>query len=258
MLAGSTVPGVQSQTDSLIEASRRRLELFDLSPAQIEEVRKTGKPIRNVTIYSPVSGVITERKVYPKMRIGPEMELYTIADLSRVWVLADVFEYEARNVRVGMPASVNLANVGGGIVTARVSHILPEVDPQTRTLKVRLELPNPGLRLRPDMFVDVDFRIARGAALSVPAEAVLDTGMRKTVYVDLGSGQIEPRQVQTGARFGDRVEIVSGLRAGERIVISGNFLIDSESQMKAASAEPPSVIPDVKTPRGTAAGGHAH
>jgi membrane fusion protein, copper/silver efflux system len=236
VLAGSTVPGVKSQTDTLIDASRRRLELFDISPEQIEQVRTTGKPIRSVTIYSPVSGIITERKVYPRMRITPEMELYTITDLSRVWVMADVFEYEARNVRVGTPATVNLTNAGGGVLSARVTHILPEVDPQTRTLKVRLELPNPGMRLRPDMFVDVDFRMARGAALSVPAEAVLDTGMRKTVYVNLGSGAIEPREVQTGARFGDRFEIVSGLRAGERIVVSGNFLIDSESQMKAAAS----------------------
>ena len=252
VLAGSTVPGVKSHTDSLIEASRRRLELFDISPAQIEQVRSTGKPVRTVTIHSPVSGIITERKVYPRMRIGPEMELYTIADLSRVWVLADVFEYEARNIRVGMPATVNLANIGGALVAARVSHILPEVEPQTRTLKVRLDLPNPGQRLRPDMFVDVDFRIARGAAVSVPTEAVLDTGMKKTVYVDRGNGSLEPRQVQTGARFGDRVEIVSGLRAGERIVVSGNFLIDSESQMKAAAAAPPASIPEPKT------GGHKH
>ncbi|HET8549727.1 MAG TPA: efflux RND transporter periplasmic adaptor subunit [Bryobacteraceae bacterium] len=262
MLAGSTVPGVSSHTDSLIEASRRRLELFDISPAQIEEVRRTGKAVRTVTIYSPVAGVITERKVFPRMKITPEMELYTIADLSRVWVLADVFEYEAPNVRVGTPATVTLTSAGGGSLTARVSHILPEVDPQTRTLKVRLDLPNPGLRLRADMFVDVDFRMGRAAALSVPAEAVMDTGMRKTVYVDRGNGAIEPRQVQSGARFGDRIEIVSGLRAGERIVVSGNFLIDSESQMKAAATPQAALIPEAKTsgPNEPAAGsgGHPH
>jgi membrane fusion protein, copper/silver efflux system len=261
VLAGSTVPGVQSHTSSLIEASRRRLQLFDLSEGQIDTLTRTGQPVQNVALHSPVTGILTARAVYPKMRVTPELELFTVADVSTVWVYADIFEYEAPNIRLGLPAIVRIPGANR-TVHARVSQILPEVDPQTRTLKVRLDLPNPGATLRPDMFVDVDFRIHRAAALSVPVEAVFDTGLRKTVYVSRDSGSIEPRQVVTGARIGERVEILSGLSAGERVITSANFLIDSESQMKAA-AEGAGASPTggASTPAdggGAGMGGHKH
>jgi membrane fusion protein, copper/silver efflux system len=231
ILRKSTLPSAQQQGDSLIAAARRRLELWDLTDAEIDEIASNGKPIRNVTIYSPASGHIIERKVFPKQRITPEMELYTIADLSHLWVMADVFEHDAARIQPGQAASVTLTNAPGRPIRARVDHILPQADPATRTLKVRLDVPNPGMQLKPDMFVDVDFRFNDAARATVPADAVLDTGARKTVFVDKGNGVLEPRQVQTGNRFGDRVEILSGLQARERIVISGNFLIDSESQL---------------------------
>jgi len=233
ILAGSTVPGVQNHSDALIEASRRRLELFDMAAEQIEQVRVTGKPQRNVTIFSPSSGIVLERKVFAKQRITPEMELYTIVDPSRVWIVADIFEHDAMSVRPGQMATITTSYGTGGTVQARVQQILPGVDPQTRTLKVRLDLPNPGQLLKADMFVNVDFRMAQTARLSVPSSAVLDAGTRKTVFVDKGNGVLEPRQVSTGVSLGDRVEILSGLVAGERIVTSGNFLLDSESQMKS-------------------------
>jgi Cu(I)/Ag(I) efflux system membrane fusion protein len=235
ILAGSTVPGVPAQTESLVDASRQRLALFDLSQSQIEQVARTGEPIQTVTLHSPASGVLIDRKVYPKMKIGPELELFTIADLSRVWIIADVYEYEAAGIRIGMPANIYVPATGDVPLRARVTQILPSVDPQTRTLQVRLKASNPGLRLRPDMFVEANFPVNRSAALAVPSGAVMDTGVRRTVYIAHEGGVIEPRAVETGARFGDMVEIRKGLAAGDRVVSSGNFLIDSESRMKAAA-----------------------
>jgi Cu(I)/Ag(I) efflux system membrane fusion protein len=226
-----------TDTGSLIEASRLRLEHWNMTPEQIAEVERTGKPTRNLTLYSPASGYVTVRNAFPNQRITPETELYTIVDLDRVWILADVFESDAPLVRLGQTARVSLPYLGGRTMTARVAYILPQVDPQTRTLKVRLEADNPATLLKPEMFVDVEFQASLGASLSVPAEAVLDAGLTKTVFVDKGNGSFEPRQVRTGRRFNDRIEILSGLRQGERVAASGAFLLDSESQMKAPAAE---------------------
>jgi RND family efflux transporter MFP subunit len=176
------------------------------------------------------------RNAFPKQRISPETELYTVVDLSKVWIMADVFENEASMIQVGMPARVKLSYGTGRAFNGRVSYIQPLVDAMTRTLKVRIEADNPGLTLKPDMFVDVEFNVSMPARMTVPAEAVLDTGLKKTVFVDRGNGYLEPRQVETGERIGDRIEIIKGLSPTERIVISGNFLIDSESQLKSSAA----------------------
>lgn len=232
ILKNSPVPDADRQAYSLVEASRRRLELFDLSEREVQEVAKSGKPVRDVTLYAPSNGFVMVRNAFPKQRVMPDTELYQIADLSRVWIMADVFEADANAVRMGAPARVTVP-YGGGTFTARVSHILPTVDPQTRTLKVRLEAPNPGMKLRPDMYVDVDFAVGGQPVVTVPAEAVIDTGLRQVVYVATSSGQFEPRNVQAGESLGGRVVITSGLKAGEQVVTSGNFLIDSESQLKS-------------------------
>lgn len=226
--------GVQSE--SLIAAARKRLQLFDLSDAQIEEVIRSGKPLTNVTLYSPISGYVMMRNAFPKQRITPETELYTVVDLSRVWVMADVFENEAAQIQLGMPVRVALSYGSRQKFSGRVSYVQPQVDMTTRTLKVRIEADNPALQLKPDMFVDATFQVARQARVSVPSEAVLDSGIRRTVFVDRGNGYLEPREVEMGDRLENRVEITKGLRPGERIVISGNFLIDSESQLKSAAA----------------------
>ena len=139
-------------------------------------------------------------------------------------------------IQVGMPVRMNLSYAGGRKINGRVSNIQPQVDPMTRTLKVRIEAGNPNMTLKPDMFVDVEFSVSMPARMTVPAEAVLDTGLKKTVFVDRGNGYLEPRQVEIGERIGDRIAITKGLTPGERIVISGNFLIDSESQLKSAAA----------------------
>ena len=226
----------KAQSDSLVAASRKRLELFSLSEAQIQQIAQTQQPITNITIYSPLSGFVMMRNAFPKQRVTQDTELYTIVDLSRIWIMADVFENEASMVQLGMPARIKLSYAGNRKINGRVSYIQPQVDPTTRTLKVRIEADNPNMTLKPDMFVDVEFSVSIPALMTVPAEAVLDTGMKKTVFVDRGNGYLEPREVETGQRIGDRVEITKGLTTKERIVVSGNFLIDSESQLKSSAA----------------------
>jgi RND family efflux transporter MFP subunit len=221
---------------SLFEASKRRLQLWDLSDDQIQQVLRTGQPIRSITVHAPMGGFVTERKAFPNQKVTPDSDLYTITDLSRIWIMADVFESDIASIRLGDPAYVIFPNGGAPSIAARVNYIQPQVDPMTRTLKVRLDANNPGMRMKPDMYVTVDVGVATAAQLTVPAEAVLDTGDRQTVFVDLGNGYLEPRQVVAGARFGDRVAITRGLSAGERVVSSGTFLIDSESQLKAAAS----------------------
>jgi Cu(I)/Ag(I) efflux system membrane fusion protein len=235
MLKNSTLEDAVRQSDSLTAASRKRLELWDLSDAQIEEIARTGKPVTNITLNSPISGYVITRNAFPKQRITPETELYNIVDLSRVWIMADVFENEASMVRLDQQATVSLAYGRGRSFRAKVNYIQPQVDPMTRTLKVRLEAENPEILLKPDMYADVEFRVGTPRRITVPSEAVLNSGERKTVFVDRGNGYIEPRDVEIGERIGDRLEILKGLKPGERIVISGNFLIDSESQLKAAA-----------------------
>ena len=236
IMKDSPLAGSQQQSDSLLAAARKRLELFSLSEAQIEEITRTQKPLTNITIYSPISGYVMMRNAFLKQRITPETELYTVVDLSKVWIMADVFENEASMIRVGMPARVRVSYGSGRMFNGRVSYIQPEVDPTTRTLKVRIEADNPNMTLKPDMFVDVEFSASMPARMTVPAEAVLDTGLKKTVFVDRGNGYLEPRQVEIGERIGDRIEITKGLTSKERIVVSGNFLIDSESQLKSSAA----------------------
>jgi RND family efflux transporter MFP subunit len=236
IMQASALPSGFDQSESLLQATRRRLELWDLSEAQIDQVLKTGEPIKNITVYSPMTGYITDRKAFPQVKVMPDTDLYTIVDLSHVWIMADVFEYEAPNIRVGETARVSLQALPGKTFNARIDYLQPEVDPVTRTLKVRLNMDNPGVLLKPDMYADVEFRVNIPSKLTVAADAVLNAGERKTVFVDRGNGYFEPRQVITGEREGDRIQILSGLRQGERIVTSGNFLIDSESQLKAAAS----------------------
>jgi membrane fusion protein, copper/silver efflux system len=225
-------------SEMLLEATRRRLELFDLSRAQIDQVERTHTPIESITLFSPATGYVVARNAYPSQRVTPETELYTLSDLSRVWIMADVFETDISRIREGQNAVVTAPSGEAAAFSARVSYIQPQVDPQTRTMKVRLETANAGLRLKPDMFVNVQFPLAAARKLTVPADAVMDSGTKQTVYIDRGNGYLEPRAVQIGERMGDRIEIVAGLNADERIVTSGTFLIDSESRMQPTAAAP--------------------
>ena len=235
ILAKSTVEGTEQRNNAMFEAARARLRFWELSEDQIAQVLKTGEPIRYYTLYAHHAGLVTERKAFPHQRATPDMELYTIVDLNRVWIVADIFESDAAAIRPGQTARVSLSYLPGMAVNAKVNFIQPQVDPVTRTIKVRLEAANPSQQLKPEMFVAVDFQIPSVPALTVPVDAVLDSGVKKTVFLDKGDGRFEPRTVETGDRRDGRVAIVRGLSAGERIATSGVFLLDSETQLKSAS-----------------------
>ena len=228
---------VMPDGDAIVAASRKRLELWDLSPSQIDELEQTRKPIQSITIYSPATGVITARNSFANQRITPETELYAITDLSRVWVMADIFENDIPKIRMGQAGMVKMPYASGGEFLARVDFVMPQVDPQTRTAKVRLEAQNPAMKLRPDMFVDIEFAVGGARQLTVPVDAVLNAGSHQTVFVDRGNGYLEPRQVETGDQVDDHIVITRGLKERERIVTSANFLIDSESQLKSAVSD---------------------
>ena len=218
-----------------VRQSRNALRNLGMGDLQIEEMIRTHQIVDTVNITSPGDGFILIRNVSKDQRFDRGTELYRIADLSRVWILTDTFENEAQYLQPGKIVTVSISNLKKTF-RAKVSNALPQFDANTRTLKVRLEADNPGYILKPDMFVDVELPVTFPPAVTVPADAVLDSGLKKTVFVDLGNGFFEPREVETGWRLGNRVEIVRGLEPGERIVTSSNFLIDSESRMELAAA----------------------
>ncbi|OGW18844.1 MAG: hypothetical protein A2072_01770 [Nitrospirae bacterium GWC1_57_7] len=223
---------VEASQDTLLESSRRRLLLWDITPGQIEELEKTGKPRTEMTILAPIDGIVLEKMVIDGAYITSGMNLYKIADLSRVWILADVYEYEVPLVRRGQQARIDLPYLAGRRLTATVSFVHPTLDPVTRTVRVRLEVENPGLMIKPEMFVNVEIAVSAGMRLSIPIEAVIDSGTRKIVYVEKKPGVYEMREVTLGSRGEQYVEVLRGIRKNERVVTSGNFLIDSESQLR--------------------------
>jgi membrane fusion protein, copper/silver efflux system len=231
---GKETPDQIKLTNANIQQAADTLRNMGMHDIQVAEMKKTRELTQQIGIYSPTAGFVLARNISPGMRFESGTEFYRIADLSHVWILADMFENEAHSFRPGATARVTNAEQKLSI-PARVSDVLPQFDAATRTMKVRLEAANPSFALRPDMFVDVEYPISMPATLTVPAEAVLDTGLRKTVFVDMGDGYFEPRRIATGWRMADRVEVVKGLMEGERIVVSGNFLIDSESRMREAA-----------------------
>jgi Cu(I)/Ag(I) efflux system membrane fusion protein len=212
-----------------------RLRGMGMSQRQIEALRQKRDIPLTIDIESPADGLVVSRGVTLGQRYERGAEWFRVANLEKVWILADLLEADAGLVRPGATARVTVPGQGGEL-TAVVSRVPPQFDATSRTFKVRLELDNPGSRLRPDQFVDVALDVERPAALTVPADAVVDTGLHQTVFVEVGEGVYEPRAVETGWRAGDRVEVVRGLQAGDRIVLSGTFLVDSESQLKAAAA----------------------
>jgi RND family efflux transporter MFP subunit len=233
-LGSSSFKDVAAGASSLLDAARRRLELWDLTDEQIAELEKTRKPAKAITLYSTANGFVIARNAYERQRIMPETELYSMADLSTIWAIADIYEFEAPLVRVGQAASMTLTSFPGRIFRGRITYIYPQLDDATRTLKVRAEFSNPGFALKPDMYADVELRIDYGKQLSVPQEAVLDSGSEQLVFVAREGGYFEPRKVQLGDKVDNQFIVLSGLKAGDRVVTSGNFLVDSESKLKAA------------------------
>ncbi len=226
---------ITNGADSLLSAARERMRLWDVSDEEISSLEKEGRVKRTLTMYSPASGIVTERAVFPQGRyVNPEMDLYTIVDLSTAWVLADVYEYEVPYVKVGQTATMRLSYAPGKSYVGKITYINPTVDPKTRTAKARLEFPNGNLELKPEMFADVEIAIDYGKQVVVPQEAVLDAGTEQVVFIARGEGYFEPRKIQVGAKVEYRVIVLDGLRPGETIVTSANFLIDSESRLKSA------------------------
>lgn len=217
---------------TLVEASRRRLQLFDVTPAQIKELERTGKLSRTVTFYAPASGVVTQRAAFPGMRVTPDTQLYTLADLSTIWIEADVYESDLPNIRLGTSAEVTLQN--GETRAASVSYINPFVVPETRTARARLEVANPGLRLKPGMFLNVSLRAVAPPQVIVPRDAVLATGMRNLVLVDDGQGRFTLREIVVGNQGQEFYTVQSGVGVGERVARNIQFLIESEAPLRQA------------------------
>ena len=216
-------------TKANVQTAVDTLKNLGMGDPQLEELKRERTVSQDIGIYAPADGIVVARNVFPGQRFDRGLELYRIADLSHVWVLADVFENDAQYIHAGAPVTVHYRDRE---LRGATSGALPMFDAATRTLKVRLDIDNPGYLLWPDMFVDVDVAVRIPPAIAGPVEAVLDSGIRKTVFVDRGNGYFEARAVETGWRFGEQVEVVRGLTPGERIVVSGNFLIDSETRMK--------------------------
>jgi Cu(I)/Ag(I) efflux system membrane fusion protein len=216
-------------TRAQMRAASENLEFLGMGEIQLKEIARTREISNEIELRSPVAGLVQTRNAFPGLRFDRGSELFRIADLSHVWILADIFENDARLLRTVRRA---VARYQDRTLPVQLSNSLPQFDPVSRALKVRLETDNADLMLRPDMFVDVEFEVSLPPAIAVPVEAVIDSGLHKTVYLETADGSFVPRQVETGWRLGDSVEIVSGLTAGERIVASGNFLLDSESRMR--------------------------
>lgn len=235
-LADSTLPQVGENARRLLEASRTRLRYWDISEKQIADLEQSGEARKTLTLYSPQGGVVTVKKVLEGMRVMAGEELLQIADLSRVWVNADIYEYELPWVKVGQTARVELPFSPDQVLSGKITYIYPFVQNETRTVKARIEFPNPGLALKPEMYANVLIDTAAVPdALAVPEHAVLRSGKGQTVFVALGEGKFEPRAVVTGVTNDDGlVQILSGLKDGEQVVTSAQFMLDSESKLREA------------------------
>jgi len=225
----------------LLDAAEERLRQFGVPVAEITALEQSGKVQRQIAIESPASGFIIERNALPNAYVQPDSKLYTIADLSTVWVYANVFQDAVGRLRPGDPAQVTVDAYPGREFSGRVDQILPQVDPATRTVRVRLIFRNPGVVLKPGMYVNVEINVPLGRQLVIPASAVLQSGSRAIAFIDHGDGNLEPREIQTGLQIDDSVVVLRGLQPGEHIVSSANFLVDSEAQLQAVlgSFNPP-------------------
>jgi Cu(I)/Ag(I) efflux system membrane fusion protein len=218
----------------LLDAARRRLALWDISDSQIDEIERTRQPIRAVMMRSHVSGYVMAKTAVHGLRVTNADNLYDIVDLSRVWVMADVYEVNAPFIRPGLPATIELPYESGRTMQGKVTYLDPVLDPASRTLKARIEVANPGNELKPEMYVRVVFGGTAVRGLVVPESAVISTGERMIVFIAKGEGRFQPREVTTGAKVRGYYEIRSGLVGGEQVVVSGNFLLDSESRLRSA------------------------
>jgi len=233
-LGKSEFPEVGRGAKELLEATRRRFQLWDVPEYHIKELEETGKVLRTLPIHAPVSGTVIRMQARVGTYVTPGTELYFIADLSKIWIFADIYEYELPYIQVGQGAEVTLSYDPSIALHAHVEFIYPTLDPKTRTAKVRFELKNPGEKLKPEMYANVALTIPLGTRLAVSRDAIIESGERQLIFIHHGDGKLEWRSVKLGVSAGGLVEVVEGLNEGEHIITSANFLIDSESQLKAA------------------------
>lgn len=220
--------------DWLVQAAEERLRRFDISGSEIASLERNGKVQHEVTVDSPASGYIIERNALPNAYVQPDTKLYSIADLSTVWVYANVFQTDVGRLKPGNPAQVTVDAYPGRTFSGRIDQILPEVDATTRTVRVRLVFSNPGVVLKPGMYVNVKIAAPLGRELVIPASGVLQAGTRQIAFIERGQGSLEPREIETGPRLDDSIVVLKGLKEGDRIVSSANFLLDSEAQLQGA------------------------
>ncbi|MDO8700756.1 MAG: efflux RND transporter periplasmic adaptor subunit [Deltaproteobacteria bacterium] len=233
-LASSSLQEIRAGSASLLEATRRRLSLWDISDEQIKELQRSRQLTRTLTFYAPSSGFVIKKDAVQGMKVMPDKELYTITDLSAVWVNADIYEFDLANVRLGQRATIALSYFPGQTFSGKVTWISPVLEEKTRTTKVRLEFANRDFKLKPEMYANVEIEVDGGKKLAIPDEAVLDSGIRKIVFIDKGDGRYAPAEVKLGSKFDGYYEVLSGLSPGERIIASASFLLDSESRLKEA------------------------
>lgn len=237
-LKDSSFPDIARGSDNLLAATKERLRLWDVTEEEIQRLEQEGKVKKAIAVYSPVTGIVTERAAYHHGTfVEPEKDLFTIVDLSRVWVLGEIFENELPFVRVGQAAEVDFPSAANAkTLHGRVSFVYPFLDPKTRTAQIRVEFANPGLALKPDMFSNIRLHANLGDQLVVPRDSVLNTGTEQYVFLDLGQGYVEPRLVEVGPEAGENYAIRKGLKAGDRVITAANFIIDAESRLKGAFA----------------------
>lgn len=235
-LKNSEFPEIAKSTEGVVEAARTRLHLWGMTDAQINALDKTGQIKNAVDVYSPISGTVVDMKVRQGDYISEGSEIYTVAELGRVWMLADVYEYEFSKVSLGSEVEVTADAFPGRVFRGRVSFIDPSVNPESRTVKVRVDLPNPNMVLKPEMFVNARIFSRAQRGLTIPASAVLYTGNRNVAWVEVGPNVFEPRDLKLGLRSGDDYLVLSGLKEGDSVVSQGGFLIDSEAQLRASAS----------------------
>lgn len=234
-LGDSAFPETRANAASLLTAARSRLRLWDITDEQIDELERTGEARRTLTLYSPFTGVVLERNVFAGQYITPETSTFKISDLSTIWVVGQMFEYETRLAKIGQQAEIEFPYAQSvRRLKGKISFIYPEIDPQTRRVKVRIEFPNPGLELKPETYVTVLVRVSGGHQLAIPKEAVIDTGAKRYALRALGDGYFEPHEIEVGEPVDQYYPVLSGLSLGDTVVTSAQFLIDSETNLQAA------------------------
>jgi RND family efflux transporter MFP subunit len=233
-MQSSEFAAIRDGANDMASAARRRLELLDVPRKQIDELDQTGTPSRAIVLTAPVSGIVMSKNVFEGQQVDPGMELFTVTDLSKVWVEGDIYESESSAVHLGQQARISFVNDPASSVEATIKYVYPYLNAETRTLRVRFVLPNPSMKLKLESYANIEIPVETSEGAIIPDSAVMDTGMRQVVFVNTHEGHFEPRLVKVGIRTEGKAQVLSGVTAGERVAVKANFLLDSESRLRAA------------------------